>query len=67
MGIDQESIKQYIGWKSNRMFHHYTVGNDMCSRYSSANFLIPEFIASNKNSKPEETKFLRHIPELNIQ
>ena len=39
MGIDQESIKQYIGWKSNRMFHHYTVGNDMCSRYSSAKAL----------------------------
>jgi hypothetical protein len=30
MGIDQESIKQHVGWKSNTKFHHYTAGNDMC-------------------------------------
>lgn len=39
MGIDQESIKQHVGWKSDTMFHHYTVGNDMCSRYASAKAL----------------------------
>ena len=30
--IDQESIKQHVGWKSKTMFHQYTVGNDMCKQ-----------------------------------
>ena len=42
MGIYQESIKQHVDWKSNTMFHHYTVGNDMCSRYASAKALFVE-------------------------
>lgn len=42
MGIDKASIKQHVGWKSDSMFHHYTAGNDMCSRYAYAKALSVE-------------------------
>jgi hypothetical protein len=57
MGIYQESIKQHVDWKSNTMFHHYTVGNDMCSRYASAKALFVE------QSKTPRQKIYEHCKD----
>jgi hypothetical protein len=57
MGIYHESIKQHVGWKSNTKFHHYTVGNDMCSRYASAKALSVE------QSKTPRQKIYEHCKD----
>ena len=62
MGIDQESIKQHVGWKSNTKFHHYILGNDTCSRYASAEAL------SVKQSKAPRQKIYEHCKDyLNLK
>ncbi len=39
LGIDSEQITSHVGWKTDKMFKHYTSSNDMCSQQSSMNVL----------------------------
>lgn len=45
LGINKDAIKLHVGWKSDSMLRQYTLGNEMCSKFTSA-----EAIGTKNNS-----------------
>ena len=39
LGIDKDVIKAHMGWKSDKMFEHYTLGQKLCRKRLAASAL----------------------------
>ena len=50
LGLDNASIKLHVGWKSDKMLHHYTQVNDVYSKTKSAKVI--------SECSPRDTKVL---------
>ena len=36
LGLDKEGVKAHVGWKSDKMYYHYTRGNAAIQKHSNA-------------------------------